>query len=283
MDKNTIEMTESTVVSSATEIPGEERNIHRNYGLRITHYQRESIAAPRSKVHPRQFNFYSLCHLYRGKGWFWTPDGTKVEVNEGDGVLVSPGVVVDYGAIQDNWTEDYICFVGPIAEHLFNSGILNTGIIRIGKNRRLLPLIEQAIDPSDDAQIAANSLLQKLMVDLYLENQPIHLEGKDKTVAELRTRINQAAEQWWSVEDMARECKMSVNHLRTIFYKQTGMTPKNYVEKLKMMRAAEQLCSHHEPIAKVGLNFSYRDPYHFSRVFKRVLGISPQQYRNKHR
>ncbi len=276
-------MTESTVDNTVIRIPGEEKDVHRNYGLRITHYQRESAVAARSTVRPRQFNFYSLCHLYRGKGWFWMPNGTKTEVNEGDGVLVTPGVVVDYGAVEKKWTEDFICFTGPIAEHLFNTNILNTGILRIGNTRRLLPIIEQVIDPSDDAQISANSQLQKLLVDLYLENRPTLLEGKEKTVADLRSRINQEAEQWWNIEDMAHECNMSVNHLRNIFFKQTGMTPKNYVERLKMMRAAEQLCSNKDPIAEVANNFSYRDPYHFSRAFKRVMGLSPKQYRDKHR
>ena len=278
-----MEMTEYTTLGVPESIPGKEKDIHRRYGLRITHFQRGNKGAPHTTIRPRQYRFFSLCHLFEGEGWFWMPGGEKETVAAGDAVLVTPNVVIDYGAYRNFWVEDFICFVGPVAEHLMEAGVLDTGVIRIGSTRRILPIIEQAMDPSDDAQIAANSMLQKLLVDLYLENRPTGLEGKEKAVSELRKSLSQHVEHWWTVEEMAVECGMSVNHMRTLFKQQTGMTPKAYIERLKMMQAAERLCSSTDSVSEIAAKYSYQDPYHFSRAFKRVMGLSPQKYRIAHR
>jgi AraC-like DNA-binding protein len=198
-------------------------------------------------------------------------------------VLVTPGVVIDYGAVEGCWHEDFICWTGPVADHLYDAGVVQTGVVRMGRSRRLLPLIEQAEDPSDDAQIAANALLQKFLVDLYLENRPRAEGGSERAVAGLRMLLSQQVERWWTVGEMAKHCGMSVNHFRTLFERQTGMRPKAYLERLKMMRAGERLCSSDDAVGVVANTFGYRDPYHFSRTFKRVVGLSPQHYRKTHR
>lgn len=279
MDFSTSRMIKSTFRHAGKGIPGVENEVHRKYGLRITHFRRRAEIPARNNVTPRQFPFYSLCHLFEGEGWYWAPDQGMVKVRSGDAVLVTPQVVMDYGAKTGNWVEDFICFVGPMADYLMDAGVLESGVLPMGNTRRLCSIIETAMDPSDDAQISANSQLQKLLVDLYLENRPSELEGKEKVVEELRHRLVRDCKKWWTVEEMAEDCGMSVNHMRNLFKDQTGITPKAFVENLKIKQAAERLSQTQISIGSISSEFGYRDPYHFSRVFKKVMGMSPQAYR----
>ena len=279
MDKYTFIMIKSTVSPVTYDVPGIEKEIHRRYGLRISHFQRRAEFKGRSELHPRQFSFFSLCHLLKGEGWYWTPKTGRVHVSQGESILVTPGQTMDYAGRGGPWVEDYICFVGPVANQLLNSGVLKQGISKIGSSRRLKPIIDKAMDPSDDAQIEANVLLQKIIVDLYLENRPSQLDGREKSVENMRTLLFNQCEKWWTVEEMAKECGMSINHMRNIFKQQTGITPKTFIEDLKIRRAAERLCNSQSSVSSIASEFSYRDPYHFSRVFKRVMGMSPSQYR----
>ena len=57
------------------------------------------------------------------------------------------------------------------------------------------------------------------------------------------------------------------------------MSPKSYMERLKMQRAIEMLVGGREPVAEIGRKLSYSDPFHFSRRFKMVTGMSPADYR----
>jgi AraC-like DNA-binding protein len=95
----------------------------------------------------------------------------------------------------------------------------------------------------------------------------------------MRQLLLNDSRRWWTVEEMAKECDMSVNHMRNLFKEQTGLSPKTFIENLKMRRAAERLSNTLEPISSIAADFSYLDPYHFSRVFKRIMGMSPKQYR----
>jgi hypothetical protein len=126
------------------------------YGLWIMSFRRHGISPGRNKITPRYFEFYGLTHLIEDSGWYWTPDSRRKPVAKGYGILSSPGTIHDYSSNDNDYIEDSICFTGPVADQLYNSGIISDGIMKIGSTRRLLPIFELAEDPSHDSQIKAN-------------------------------------------------------------------------------------------------------------------------------
>ena len=58
------------------------------------------------------------------------------------------------------------------------------------------------------------------------------------------------------------------------------MTPKKFVEQKRIHAAKELLSSTELQIYEIAASVGYEDPYHFSRVFKKIVGVSPQAYRN---
>lgn len=283
MDKNTPDMTDSTSSPSESPLPPGGLEIHQRYGLRITHFRRTSCASPHPAVHPRRFQFYSLCHLLEGQGWYWRPGLEPVAVRAGDGVMVLPGTVMDYGGCPTTWLEDYVCFAGPVADHLRAAGVLRDGVLHLGRERCLLPVLDYAHDPSDEAQILSCSLLQKLLVDLFLRGRQDDANRNRQAVDHLCKLLAAQPARWWTVREMAALCRMSVNHFRDRFREQTGQNPKTYVERLKIAQAGEALGSGAASVAEIALRYGYRDPFHFSRAFKRVTGQSPAIYRRTYR
>jgi len=82
------------------------------------------------------------------------------------------------------------------------------------------------------------------------------------------------------LEDFAREAGMSVSHFSALFRAQTGQSPVAYFVHLRMRLACRLLDLSDKPIETIALETGYRDPYHFSRVFKNSMGIAPGRYRN---
>jgi transcriptional regulator GlxA family with amidase domain len=200
---------------------------------------------------------------------------------EGTAVMATPCSVQDYGGDGVDYIEDYICFSGPLADHLLKSNIIKPGLLTMGNARRLLPIIEKALDPSDDAQIAANIALQQLLIDLFFENKADHADSRQSVIEQLVNDISKNVFRWWTVKEMATYCNLSENHFRSLFKKHIGMAPKNYLEHLKIRWAAEYLCTTHDPVYKVAEKLGYVDPYHFSKTFKRVTGLAPDHYRKQ--
>jgi AraC-like DNA-binding protein len=85
------------------------------------------------------------------------------------------------------------------------------------------------------------------------------------------------------VEDLAELAGLSVyqlnRRLRTIF----GITTSQFVTKTRIDAASEMLRSGNQPIAEVAYACGYFDQSAFSRVFRRTVGLTPRQYRARHR
>lgn len=255
------------------------RDIHRRYGLCILGgaVARASVdgfhATPR-----RRFEFYSLSHLIEGRGRLWLPPDRECDLRPGDAVLVCPGDLNRYGGYGGEcYHEEVITFYGPVADMLRDAGVLETGVCRLGAGRPLRPLIAAAADPADAAQINANIALQQLLIDLY--NRRRAAQGND-LLAELVEEIRRAPERWWTVKEMAESCGLSENRLRRGFVRHTGLNPKEYVEEVKLRRAAELLIADCDAtVAAIAARLGYFDEYHFSRRFKAFFKVPPGRYR----
>jgi AraC-like DNA-binding protein len=260
------------------DLPGNALPIHESYGLRVFNPQRREDWPPSRPGNPRSFQFYGLSHLIRGKGWYWSQG--KVEFfQEGQGVLSTPGFPQNYGGNETIYSEDAICFIGPIADHLFRSGIIRNGIITIGPVRRLLPILDLVNNPADTSQIKANILMQNLLIDLYFENMRKESSDNRSRIESLLETINANPKRWWTVSEMAEIFNLSEVQFRRVFQADTGIPPKQYTDRHKIQKAAERLCSSRVSICEIAQEFGYVDPYHFSRRFKAILGSSPQDYR----
>ena len=257
------------------------REIHRQYGLWIIRGASVRTSPDSFDLCPeRYFQFYSISHMYDGGGLFWLKESDGfAEVRPGECVMVVPQAVHRYGGTNGKcYCEDALNFCGPVADMLHRSGVIANGVFPLGKVRRLMPILELVSDPAVSSQIQANIELQKLLVEIYLEK---NRSGKAEypLLDELLAAIRKQPEKWWSVHEMAEMCNLSIDQLRRVFFRRTGVKPKIYVDRCKLNRAAEYLVNSDHPVSEVAERFGYQDQYHFSRRFKAVMGVSPQSYR----
>jgi len=277
MDKNRI-MNDKKKLAVHRTPKGIMQSVHKAYGLMIigggTVY---SPADSFGGCPLRYFEHYSLSHMHDGAGRLWL-DGKEYDVIPGDAILMTPGTVNRYGGWHGKpYIEDTITFFGPVADMLKKAGVLTAGVIHFGKVRRLLPIQHWQCDPAHASQIKANIELQKLLVDLYLENREPTSGHPEFEL--LLTEIKSDISRWWTVADMAEYCGVSDDQLRRIFLKHTGCLPKLYVDRYKLRRAGELLTGTEKNISQIAQELGYLDQYHFSRRFKAIMGLSPQQYR----
>ncbi len=286
MDKN--RMSNAKIISEADHfdpathvhrIIGRMPEFQQAYGFWIINAGVAGRSGPDRLCAPRRFEFYSLSHLIEGKGRLILGDEREVAMVPGDAVLIAPGDLNRYGGTEtEPYIEDSIRFCGPVADHMRRAGILRSGFLRMGMVRPIPSLQELIQDPSEPAQLEASMLLQKLLVDLYLENRR---QLTPSRMEELLALIKNRPEKWWTVRELAEISGLSDDQLRRDFQRHTGMLPKRYLEELKLRLAAELLVSSRQPIAAVAKRFGYLDPYHFSRRFKHCFGVSPERYRRE--
>ncbi len=98
-------------------------------------------------------------------------------------------------------------------------------------------------------------------------------------VAEVKAILSRAPTDRLSVAQLASEVALSPNYLSTLFHRETGMTIRQFVDLSRVEASKPLLSDPRQSIKQVAHALGYASQQHFSRVFRRVTGMSPRQYR----
>ena len=85
-----------------------------------------------------------------------------------------------------------------------------------------------------------------------------------------------------SVSDLCSLCLMSESQLRRLFRQNTGLSPGEYKNEFRVKRACAMLMSGNLAIAEISDVLGFDNVYYFSKVFKKIIGVSPGKYRKEH-
>lgn len=72
---------------------------------------------------------------------------------------------------------------------------------------------------------------------------------------------------------------LSPNYLSRLFKNSAGQTISSYIQNARVDQAKRLLCTTSLKTYEVGERVGINDPVYFSRIFKKVTGISPKEYK----
>ena len=84
-----------------------------------------------------------------------------------------------------------------------------------------------------------------------------------------------------TVNFFAEEVHLTPGYFGDMIKKETGVTAKEIISRHIVERAKQRLTESTDDISIVAYKLGFKHPQHFSRMFKRITGISPTQYREK--
>ena len=219
-------------------------------------------------------------------------DGEEAHLRAGELLIIPRNRQHIYWAAEDNpWSIYWVHFLGADAGYYID---------RIPRSGQPVP-----IDPAAQAEAArlfrycldalyggyglpaliyAAQSVQHILSLLLYRNQALPMEqrkknrraGFDAIVAFMQSNLQEPLR----LQDFAREAGMSASHFSELFRAQTGRSPMAYFIEIRMRHACRLLDLSNQPIKSVAIECGYRDPYYFSRVFKKVMGSSPKRYRS---
>lgn len=82
-----------------------------------------------------------------------------------------------------------------------------------------------------------------------------------------------------TVAALAESCGISETYFRKLFARVYGMSPMAYISNQRISYARELLTNTSISVENVGYQSGYRDPAYFCRIFKKITGMSPSEYR----
>ena len=152
------------------------------------------------------------------------------------------------------------------------------------EKERILVLATELLDishrsgHSTSANFSASLLTTEIAND-YLSQHSV-MTASESRISQIKEWIRMNMNRDLSVGDIAEEFNVSHNYMSRMFKKESGLTIKNYLNKLKLDNAKYLLLTTTDSIQEVADKSYFNDYKYFFRIFKKEIGMTPATYRN---
>jgi AraC-like DNA-binding protein len=237
----------------------------------------------------RRLNEYQLLYITEGEGIFESVGAGKKRISAGDMFLLFPGEWHRYRPDKHTgWVEYWVGFSRPTDHHQSSDLVItkHNPIVRMGFNENLVLLYQQIIDilkadkPGDEylASGLASHLLS-FMMSASSRQKIGYVDNTNQMMNKAKMIIVESMYEDISPESISNQLNMSYSLFRSTFKKYTGFSPKEYQIELRLKKARQLLQYSSLSVKEVGFNIGFNSPYHFSKLFKKRMGVSPLEYR----
>ncbi len=231
---------------------------------------------------------YILIYCTDGRGWLEI-GGREWRVEKQGAFLIPRHVPHSYGADPDRpWSNYWVHFQGrqggAFTEMIMPD--ISNPVIHLHRHEETVSLIEQLYQYMSQVHtystlVAATGALSQLLGVIQMRMRSSEQRNRtadeniDRTVEFMQRNLGRKL----TLKDLATLAGMSPNHYGVLFGKRYYSTPIDYFNRMKIQRACELLTTTDMRIGEVGEQLGFPDPYYFSRLFKKVMGIAPRDYR----
>jgi AraC-like DNA-binding protein/quercetin dioxygenase-like cupin family protein len=253
----------------------------------------EGRPVPGHKIGPSVHDYFLIHTVLDGEGFFQSGNVSR-HCRTGDTFVIYPGSLFSYQADKDNpWHYVWVALQGEaVTALLSDAGITKERpLLHSGNTRELHSLYEHirlAFQQSPYPRLEsleASGWTRLLLHQFGLANLSV-LPARPKEMPEVIDRQIDQAIRWISlqfhqqisIDHMAATLGYHRVHLSKAFKQKTGLSPKQYLLKMRMDKARE-LLGGTLTIDQVASSVGFNDALYFSKQFRKYTGMPPSEYR----
>ena len=241
---------------------------------------------PDYAIRRETFPFHSIEYVARGRGEVRLKN-RAYPLQPGRLFAYGPGMPHHItGNAADPLVKYFVDFTGTNAAGWLRScGLASGQVSEVFPANALQPLFDELIQAGSQARRESAALCEKLLECLGLRiigaRAPLAAAETPAftTYQQCRRHIEQHRQRLRTLEQIADECHVNNAYLCRLFRRYDRQTPYQYLLRLKMNDAAERLQQPGALVKQVAEESGFADPFHFSRVFTSVFGLSPTNFR----
>ena len=128
--------------------------------------------------------------------------------------------------------------------------------------------------------IYISQVLSVILAETYCREKDNSVIEQNKHVTAVIKYMHEHLHENLTLERIADEFELSKSYLNVVFQKYTQHAPIDFFTTLKMKEACKYLKATDMFVYEIAQRLGYSDQYHFSKTFKRVMGVSPKQFKN---
>ena len=240
-------------------------------------------------------------HTHEGYAVGVVESGALGFAYRGETLVAGPGAVnlvipgephTGFSAAEEGWTYRMFYLDAALMEHVASQvadrkrsrPFFRQGVIHDRRLAKTLGELHRAMeDESRDLLEKESRLLMTLAqwIRRHAEDPPVarSIRGEHRAVWLARDYIESHFQDPVSLEEIASISHLSAFHLIRVFQREVGLSPHAYLTQVRVERA-RALILRGWTLASAAAETGFTDQSHLTRHFKRILGITPGQYRN---
>lgn len=238
----------------------------------------------------RILNEYQLVFIAEGRGTFETEHIGEVPINPGSVFLLFPNTWHTFKPLTDSgWEEYWVGFNGPYAEYLMQQECFNPRfpLIHMGFNTEFLNIFTRLLETMKGEGVAFCQIASCLTVQLLslayaaalLKASPQN--RKEHIINNIRFKMHDNLDKHINLDELAAEHNVSYTWFRKAFKEVIGVSPGQYLLNLKLEKTCKLLKETDLTVAEIAFAAGFMSEYHFSRIFKKKMNISPSLYKKE--
>ena len=232
---------------------------------------------------------YQLLYIVSGKGHFYFHGEDRV-VYAGRMVLIQPRQEQRYEYFGEDKPEVYwVHFTGSDVKNILRSYNIpmDDPIFYSGASSTYTYLFKEMIHELQTCKTGYEDLLAMYLRQIFLlvqrtrqEERPTVSTYIQEEMEFARRYFNEHYNEPISIQEYAESRNMSVCYFQRNFKQIVKHTPMQYLLTIRVNNAASLLETTDYSMAEIAAIVGYEDPLYFSRLFRKIKGVSPRDYRN---
>lgn len=225
-----------------------------------------------------------------GCGWLRLGASERIAcqpVGPGDVLLIPAGQAHSYGADKKRpWTIQWVHFSGTeVADWLRWQAWPSKGGVRrlnaAGAERIDLGRIHEELAEGYDEQrlLSAAAALRWSLSNLKAASFAENGESSKNAIEAVEAWMREHYSGRMTIQKLAMRARLSAPHFTVLFRSRFGFAPIDYFLRLKIRHACNLLDITDWPVNRIASEVGIDDALYFSRRFRRIMGVSPRDYR----
>ncbi|AOZ92148.1 AraC family transcriptional regulator [Paenibacillus crassostreae] len=233
------------------------------------------------------FSAWAFVVITEGSGYYQVNGGVRQKVEAGNWFCLFPNAVYNYGPDDDGyWDEYYFAVEGDRVDEWQENWLSSPSLVHkvtiddalLHKMEMMFMLIDSGI-PSNLDRVAMS--LEPFVYELVTAGEG-NGQGTPRTfVLNVIEDLSRKLYLPLDPNEIANRHHISVSTLRRIVHEYSGYPLNEFIHRLKAAEARDILLNTELTVKEIGESLGYKDTFYFSRVFKRITGVSPTSYRNR--
>ena len=238
-------------------------------------------------------NYFELTYVDRGT-LFTTVEGKRYKLKEKELIIYGPGQFHTQD-IPEGCSCSYVTIIFDMETVVYDEESTHYELLLnkvFGYDKKIYTLIKTFVTESTSQIPYMNSLMLCLLQETIIRLLQSEFIGKkndrpvtgarqhyqDELLEKILAYIDETIYEPLSIAELCQKFSMSRSSLQILFKENMDISPKKYINEMKLEKSRQMICENKYTISEIALMLGFNSIHYFSRAFTQKYHMAPSEY-----